>query len=140
MPTGRPIAMRTLGISQPWFIEYRRENTAAKSSATPAIQEKSFTPTRLSQSNLGDSQDEVEEVKSCAPASVRVAGAWLPVLRSDPASWRPESCNPTDIGLHWHGCDNRTGLAETAGSGFDATMTAAGFSVPGGFRAGDGID
>jgi len=42
--------------------------------------------------------------------------------------------------LDWHGCENRTGLAATTGSGFDATMTAAGFSVTGGFGAGDGID
>ena len=52
-PTRMPMVMRTCGISHPWLMEYRRKNTAARSSATPAIQEKSFTPTRFSQSNFG---------------------------------------------------------------------------------------
>ena len=50
IPARRPIAIRIGGLSQPWSMEYRRNETAAITSAMPAIQEKSLTPTRVSQS------------------------------------------------------------------------------------------
>src|SRR6188768_3214973 len=53
MPVTSPMATRIGGPSQPRSTEYRRKKIAAKTSAMPAIHEKSFTPTRLSQSKLG---------------------------------------------------------------------------------------
>ena len=47
------MATRTGGCSQPLSIEYFKKDTAATITATPAIAENSFTPTRLSQSNAG---------------------------------------------------------------------------------------
>jgi hypothetical protein len=44
------MAIRIGGLSQPCSTEYLRKKIAAKTSAMPAIHEKSFTPTRLSQS------------------------------------------------------------------------------------------
>ena len=57
-PTIMPMAIRTGGISQPWFMEYRRKNTAARSSATPAIQEKKFHPNQALPVQLGHSFQE----------------------------------------------------------------------------------
>ena len=48
-----PIATRTGGCSHPASIEYFRKNTAATTSAMPAIAANNFTPMRLSQSNAG---------------------------------------------------------------------------------------
>src|SRR5687767_8458754 len=47
-----PSVARTAGLSQPCSTEYLRKNTAASTSAMPAIQEKSLMPTKFSQSNV----------------------------------------------------------------------------------------
>src|SRR5215203_2349940 len=53
VPVRMPIVARMVGLNQPCSTEYFRKNTAASTSAIPAIHENSFTPTRLSQSNAG---------------------------------------------------------------------------------------
>src|SRR3990167_5567004 len=55
MPVATPIRTRTGGWSQPCSTEYRRNSTAANTKAIAAMAEKSFTPTRPSQSNAGRS-------------------------------------------------------------------------------------
>src|SRR5438876_4071503 len=51
VPVPMPITARIVGRSQPCSTEYLRKKIAARTSATPAIQEKSFTPMSDSQSN-----------------------------------------------------------------------------------------
>src|SRR5438132_8015617 len=51
VPVIRPIAARIAGRNQPCSTEYFRKKIAARTSATPAIQENSLTPINDSQSN-----------------------------------------------------------------------------------------
>src|SRR2546428_7497589 len=51
VPVIRPIAARIAGRNQPCSTEYFRKKIAARTSATPAIHENSFTPINDSQSN-----------------------------------------------------------------------------------------